>query len=427
MPTLQEKPLEELRRHESELVEKYKALRGRNRNIDMTRGKPSAEQLDLSNGLFTMVSGDNYLGADDVDYRNYGAQSGTPEAKAFFAEWLRVPAENIFIGGNSSLQLMYDALSRAMLFGVPGGDGPWRDVDGISFICPIPGYDRHFKVCETLGIEMIQVDLLDDGPDMDRVEALVAENPAIKGIWCVPKYSNPSGIVYSSSVIKRLAGMKCAAPDFRVMWDDAYAFHNFDGDLAEIDNILELASQAGHADRPLMFASTSKVTFPGAGIAVLAGSNRNRDDILRHTAIATIGHDKLNQLRHVRFFGDIDGLKQHMAKHGDLLRPKFAAVNEALGEAFGDKDIAQWNAPKGGYFVSVDLLAGCAAETVRLADEAGVKLTPAGSCHPHGKDPQDRTLRLAPTYPTLSEVRQAMEIFCVSAELACTRKLLSEK
>ncbi len=274
---------------------------------------------------------------------------------------------------------------------------------------------------------MIQVDLLDDGPDMDAVEALVAENPAIKGIWCVPKYSNPSGIVYSSNVIKRLASMKSAASDFRIFWDNAYAFHNFDGDLAEIDNIHDLASKAGHADRTLMFASTSKVTFPGAGLAVLAGSSRNMDDIVRHTTIATIGHDKLNQLRHVRFFGDIDGLKQHMTKHGDILRPKFAAVNEAMKQAFGEKGIAQWVAPKGGYFVSVDLLAGCAAETVRLADGAGIKLTPAGSCHPHGKDPHDRTLRLAPTYPPLGEVEQAMEIFCVSAELACTRKLLSER
>jgi len=426
MPTLQEMPLEELRRHERKLVQTYKALRGRNRNIDMTRGKPSAEQLDLSNDLFTMVSRDSYHGDDEVDYRNYGAQAGTPEAKAFFAEWLGVPAKNIFIGGNSSLQLMYDALLRAMLFGVPGGDRPWRDIDGVSFICPIPGYDRHFKVCETLGIKMIQVALLDDGPDMDAVESLVAENPAIKGIWCVPKYSNPSGIVYSSSVIKRLAGMTTAAPDFRIFWDNAYAFHNFDGDLAEIDDIHDVASRAGHADRPLLFASTSKVTFPGAGIAVVAGSDRNIDDIVRHTTIATIGHDKLNQLRHVRFFGDINGLKQHMVKHGELLRPKFAAVDEAMKEAFSGKDIAQWIAPKGGYFVSVDLLAGCAAETVRLADEAGVKLTPAGSCHPHGKDPHDRTLRLAPTYPTLSEVEQAMEIFCVSAELACTRKLLAQ-
>ncbi len=427
MPALQDMSLEDLRRHEGELVEKHKALRGRNQNIDMTRGKPSAEQLDLSNGLFSMVTEDNYAGEDGTDYRNYGAQSGTPEAKAFFAECLDVPAANIFIGGNSSLQLMYDALSRAMLFGVPGGDGPWRDVEDVSFICPIPGYDRHFAVCETLGVKMLQVDLLDDGPDMDAVEALVADNPAIKGMWCVPKYSNPSGIVYSPEVIKRLAGMKTAAPDFRIFWDNAYAFHNFDGELAEIDDILVLAEQAGNGDRPLLFASTSKVTLPGAGIAIVAGSTANMDDIVRHTVIATIGHDKLNQLRHVRFFKDKAGLKQHMAKHGDLLRPKFKAVSESLQDAFAGKDIVQWNAPEGGYFVSVDLLDGCAGETVRLAEEAGVKLTPAGSCHPHGKDPHDRTLRLAPTFPTLGEVTQAMEIFCVSAELACTRKLLSEE
>ncbi len=426
MPTLQDMSLEELRRHEGELAEKLKALRGRNQNIDMTRGKPSAEQLDLSNGLFAMVTEDSYSGEDGTDYRNYGAQSGIPEAKAFFAECLGIPAENIFIGGNSSLQLMYDALSRAMLFGVPGGDGPWRDVEDVSFICPIPGYDRHFSVCESLGVKMINVDLLDDGPDMEAVEALVADNPAIKGIWCVPKYSNPSGIVYSPEVIGRLAKMKSAAPDFRIFWDNAYAFHNFEGELAEIEDILVLAAQAGNGDRPLLFASTSKVTLPGAGVAVIAGSTANMDDIVRHTVIATIGHDKLNQLRHVRFFGDAAGLKQHMAKHGDLLRPKFKAVSEALGAAFAGKDIVQWNAPEGGYFVSVDLLDGCATETVRLAEEAGVKLTPAGSCHPYGDDPDDRTLRLAPTFPTLAEVTQAMEVFCASAELACTRKLLSE-
>ncbi len=426
MSELRDLPPEELRRHEGELVERHKALRGRNQNIDMTRGKPSAAQLDLSNGLFEMVSADNYTGADGEDYRNYGAQSGIPEAKAFFADVLGLPVGNIFIGGNSSLQLMYDALSRAMLFGVPGGDGPWRDVEDVSFICPIPGYDRHFAVCETLGVRMIPVDLADDGPDMDAVEALVADNPAIKGIWCVPKYSNPSGIVYSAEVSRRLAEMKTAAPDFRIFWDNAYAFHNFEGELAEIDDILALSAQAGNPDRPLLFASTSKVTLPGAGVAVIAGSSANMDDILRHTAIATIGHDKLNQLRHVRFFGDADGLKQHMAKHGELLQPKFKAVSDALQGAFGGRDMVQWNAPKGGYFVSVDLLDGCASETVRLAEAAGVKLTPAGSCHPYGDDPHDRTLRLAPTFPTLGEVTQAMEVFCVSAELACTRKLLSD-
>ncbi|MBT3332464.1 MAG: aminotransferase class I/II-fold pyridoxal phosphate-dependent enzyme, partial [Rhodospirillaceae bacterium] len=385
---------------------------------------------DLSNDLFGMVTAEDYCGDDGTDYRNYGAQSGIPEAKALFAEWLGVPTANIFIGGNSSLQLMYDALSRAMLFGVPsgasGGNTPWRDVEDISFICPIPGYDRHFAVCETLGIRMITVDMQDDGPDMDAVEALVADNPAIKGIWCVPKYSNPSGIVYSAEVTKRLAEMKTAAPDFRIMWDNAYAAHNFAGELAQIDNIFDVAAQAGHPDRPLLFASTSKVTLPGAGIAVVASSTANMADILHHTSMATIGHDKLNQLRHVRFFGDVAGLHQHMDNHGELLRPKFAAVTGALEAAFAGKDFAQWNAPQGGYFVSVDLSDGCATETVRLASEAGLKLTPAGSCHPYGDDPQDRTLRLAPTFPTLDEVKQAMEIFCVSAELACTRKRLAE-
>jgi len=426
MPSLQDMSKEDLRRHEDDLVAKFTALRGRNQNIDMTRGKPSAAQLDLSNDLFGMVTSEDYAGEDDTDLRNYGGPSGIAEAKALFADWLDVPTTNIFIGGNSSLQLMYDALTRAMMFGVPGGDGAWRDVEDVSFICPIPGYDRHFAVCETLGIKMITVDMLDDGPDMDAVEALVADNPAIKGIWCVPKYSNPSGIVYSSAVIKRLAEMKTAAPDFRIMWDNAYAAHNFDGELAQIDNMFDVAARSGNPDRPLLFASTSKVTFPGAGIAVVAGSTANMADILHHTFMATIGHDKLNQLRHVRFFGDVAGLHAHMNKHGNLLRPKFAAVAGAMETAFTGKDFATWNAPQGGYFVSVDLLDGCATETVRLASEAGLKLTPAGACHPYGNDPQDRTLRLAPTFPTLEDVERAMEIFCVSAEFACTRKLLSE-
>jgi len=423
MTKLQDMSRSQLRQREEALVQSHAALRGRNRTIDMTRGKPSAAQLDLSNGLFNMVTEADYLGADDEDYRNYGVQSGIPEAKTFFAECLDVPAESIFIGGNSSLQLMYDALARALLFGVPGGDGPWREA---SFICPVPGYDRHFTVCETLGIKMISVDLLDDGPDMDAVEALVANDPAIKGIWCVPKYSNPNGIVYLSDVTRRLAAMTTAAPDFRIIWDNAYAFHHFEGELAQIDNILDVAAQTGNPDRPLMFASTSKVTFPGAGIAVIAASDANMADIVAHTAVATIGHDKLNQLRHERFFGNRRGLHEHMAKHADLLRPKFAAVNDALEKSFAGKGLAQWNAPKGGYFVTVDLPDGCAMETIRLAAEAGLKLTPAGCCHPYGRDPQDRTLRLAPTYPTQREVEQAMDIFCVSAELVSVRKLLSE-
>ena len=426
MTTLQQMSRDALRQCELELTAQHTTLRGRNRKIDMTRGKPSAAQLDLSNGLFNTVTDDSFLGADDEEYRNYGAQSGIREANDFFAECLGVPAKSLFIGGNSSLQLMYDTLSRAMLFRVPGGEVPWRDVEGISFICPIPGYDRHFAVCETLGIKMITVDLRDDGPDMDAVERLVADDPAIKGIWCVPKYSNPSGIVYSPEVTARLAGMATAVPDFHIMWDNAYTFHHFDGDLAEIDNILEVARVAGNPDRPLMFASTSKVTFPGAGIAVVAGSDRNMADIVRHSAIGTIGHDKLNQLRHVRFFNDAKGLTDHMAKHGDLLRPKFRAVDQAMENSLAGTGIADWDTPKGGYFVSVDLLDGCATETVALADQTGVKLTPAGAGHPYGKDPHDRTLRLAPTYPTLGDVEGAMEVFCVSAELACIRKLLSE-
>lgn len=403
----------------------YRELCGRNLILDMTRGKPAPDQLDLSNGLLTAVTPDDHLGEDDEDYRNYGMGTGIPEAKRLFADFLDVAPDEIVIGGNSSLNLMYDFIAGAVLHGVPGSDRPWGQETPPKFICPVPGYDRHFLVCEKLGFEMVTVDMQDDGPDMDAVEALVADDPAVKAIWCVPKYSNPTGAVYADTVIDRLAAMTTAAPDFRIIWDNAYAEHHLGNGPAKLKNILEACRAAGHPDRPVLFGSTSKISYAGAGVAVLGGSKANISDIAGKMAVANIGHDKLNQLRHTRFYGDLDGIRDHMNKHAALIGPKFAAVDEALNRHLAGKGIATWTKPEGGYFVSVDVLDGCAAEIVRLAGEAGVKLTPAGATFPKGEDPRDRNIRLAPTFPALDEVQLSMEVFCACVELVCVRKLRS--
>lgn len=403
---------------------RYRTLCGRNLVLDMTRGKPAPDQLDLSDGILTIVSPAEYIGENDDDYRNYGLGTGIPEAKRFFADFLEIAPDEVIIGGNSSLNLMYDTVAGAVLFGVPGSDRPWGDETPPKFICPVPGYDRHFLICEKLGFEMLSVDMNDDGPDMDTVEALVANDPAVKAIWCVPKYSNPTGAVYSDDVVDRLARMKTAAPDFRVFWDNAYAEHHLGSGPATVKNILNTCVDAGHPDRPLLFGSTSKVTYAGAGVAVMGGSKTNMADAAGKMSVANIGHDKINELRHVRFFGDLDGLRTHMSKHADLIGPKFTAVNEALEQHLGGKGLASWTKPAGGYFVSVDVLDGCASEIVRLAGEAGVKLTPAGATHPKGVDPRDRNIRLAPTFPSLQEVKMSMDVFCACVELVCLRHLM---
>jgi aspartate/methionine/tyrosine aminotransferase len=408
---------------ERQAKERFEELNRRNLQLDMTRGKPSPEQLDLSDGILTAVGPGEWRGADGTDYRNYGIVTGIPEAKAFFAQFMDVTADEIIVGGNSSLTMMYDAMAGAVLFGVPGGDGPWRDQAGVKFLCPVPGYDRHFAVCERLGIEMIPVAMTDDGPDMDAVESLVAGDAGIKGIWCVPKYSNPTGIVYGDAVVERLAGMETAAADFRIFWDNAYAVHHLGSGPAPVMNILAACKAAGNPERALMFGSTSKMTLAGAGVAVLAASTANIADATKKISIATIGPDKINQLRHVRFFGDLDGMLAHMAKQAALIAPKFAAVEAALENNLAGKGIATWTSPEGGYFVSVDVVDGCAAEIVRLAGEAGVTLTPAGATYPYGRDPRDRNIRLAPTMPSVEEIEQAMEVFCACAELVCVRKL----
>jgi len=408
---------------ETEAQQAYERHRGRNLQLDMTRGKPSPEQLDLSDGILTVVETDQTTGEDGTDYRNYGGLTGIPEARRLFAEYMGVTPAQVIIGGNSSLTMMYDAIVGGMLFGMPGGDAPWGQQDAVKFLCPVPGYDRHFAICERLGIEMINVDMTDDGPDLDAVESLV-KDPQVKGIWCVPKYSNPTGATYSADSAKRLAEME-AAPDFRVFWDNAYAVHHLGAGPAKVPDLLKLCEDAGNADRASMFGSTSKITLAGAGVAVLAASENNIADALKKLSYASIGPDKINQLRHVRFFGDLDGLLAHMEKQAASVGPKFAAVDEILENRLGGKGIATWTKPEGGYFVSVDVLDGCAAEIVRMAGDAGVKLTPAGATFPYGKDPRDRNIRLAPTMPTLDEIRNAMEVFTTCVELVCLRKLTS--
>ena len=406
-----------------ELLEAYDGLRGRNLSIDMTRGKLSPEQLDLSEGLLEAMSADDCRGEDGADYRNYGFLDGIPEAKRFFADYMDVSPDEIIVGGSGSLPLMYEALAGAVLFGMPGGEAPWKDQAPVKFLCPVPGYDRHFAICEQLGIEMINIPLNDEGPDMDAVEAAVKDDPSVKGMWCVPKYSNPTGVTYSEAVVGRLAAMPVAAGDFRVIWDNAYAAHHLGNGPAKVKNLLQACKDAGNPDRVLMFGSSSKISLAGAGVAMLAGSIANIDDVKGKMFFSTIGPNKINQLRHIRFFGDLKGLAAHMDKHAAIIGPKFDAVEEVLQRRLAGKDIATWTKPDGGYFVSVDVLDGCAAEVVRLASEAGVKLTSAGATFPYGKDPNDRNIRLAPTMPSVDDIRSAMEIFCACVELVAAKKL----
>jgi DNA-binding transcriptional MocR family regulator len=410
-----------------ELKQAYDGFRGRNLSIDMTRGKPSPEQLDLCAGLLTAVSDDDCKGEDGADYRNYGILAGIPEARRLFAEYMEVTPDEIIVGGNGSLPMMYDALAGGVLYGMPGGEGPWKnlgkDQAPVKFLCPVPGYDRHFTICERLGIEMINIDMDDGGLDMDAVEAAVKDDPSVKGMWCVPKYSNPTGVTYSDAVVERLGAMPVAAGDFRVIWDNAYAAHHLGDGPATVKNLLKVCKDAGNPDRVLMFGSTSKITLAGAGLAMMAASKTNIDDALGKLFAVTIGPDKINQLRHVRFFGDMDGLRAHMDKQAAIIGPKFAAVDEILESRLAGKGIATWTKPEGGYFVSVDVLDGCAAEVIRLTGEAGVKLVPAGATFPYGKDPNDRNIRIAPTMPPVADIRDAMEIFCACVELAAVNKL----
>ncbi|WP_235736340.1 aminotransferase class I/II-fold pyridoxal phosphate-dependent enzyme [Nocardioides alcanivorans] len=399
----------------------YSELTSRGLALDLTRGKPAPTQLDLSNGLLTLPDG--FKDAAGVDVRNYGGLDGIAELREMFADLLWVEPEQVIAGGNSSLVMMRQVLVDLWLKGAVDGDRPWGAEEKVRFLCPVPGYDRHFTLLEWFGIEMVTVPMNDDGPDADAVEALVAEDASIKGIWIVPTYANPSGSIVSDEVARRLASMRTAAPDFKILWDNAYAFHHLTEDEAKSADILTLAAEAGHPHRAIMFASTSKITFAGAGVAFLAGSVETVKWYVGHLGKGEIGPDKINQLRHSQFFGSAQGVRDHMQKHRDIIAPKFAEVERVLSSQLGGLGVAEWTKPTGGYFVSLDVLDGTASRVVQLAKEAGIALTPAGSSFPYGDDPNDRNIRLAPTFPTPEAVVEAMEAVTTCVLLAAAEKL----
>ena len=397
----------------------------RNLTLDLTRGKPNQAQLDLSSEMLSIISdrGDCFS-ASGLDCRNYGILDGLPETKKLFSDLLDIPAEQILVLGNSSLNVMYDTLVRAMLFGVAGGYEPWSRQGRIKFICPSPGYDRHFTMCRTLGIEMIPVKMNADGPDMDEVYNIACSDPSVKGIWCVPKFANPEGVTYSDEVVDLIAAMKPAAPDFRIFWDNAYAVHEIYDEEVPLANIFKLAKEYGTEDNIFYFASTSKITFPGSGLAIMAASEKNLEQIRPIIATQTIGYDKINQMRHVKFFKDADGLRAHMRHHAAILRPKFELVENLFESELGGLDIAHWTNPKGGYFISLYVPDGCARRVYQLARSVGVTLTTAGSTFPYGRDPHNNNLRIAPTFPENDELKLAIEILCSCIRLAAAEKML---
>ncbi|WP_371297415.1 aminotransferase [Ruminococcus sp.] len=417
--------VEELKELKTKLDAEFEEVKARGLNLDMSRGKPSAEQLNLSMGMMDVLTSDTDLICQEgVDCRNYGVLDGITEAKQLLADMMEVPKQNIIIFGNSSLNVMYDQIARAMTHGVLGST-PWAKLDKVKFLCPVPGYDRHFAITEHFGIEMINVPMTATGPDMDIVEKLVAEDDAIKGIWCVPKYSNPQGITYSDETVRRFARLKPAAKDFRIYWDNAYGIHHlYEDKQDQLIEILEECEKAGNPNLAYKFSSTSKISFPGSGIAAIASSDENLAEIRKQMQVQTIGHDKVNQLRHARFFGDINGMVEHMRKHADILRPKFDAVLETLDRELGGLEIGSWIAPRGGYFISFDSMEGCAKAIVAKAKEAGLVMTGAGATFPYGKDPKDSNIRIAPSYPTLEDLKVAAEIFVLSVKIVSVDKLL---
>jgi DNA-binding transcriptional MocR family regulator len=397
----------------------YDALVAQGMKLDLTRGKPSAAQLDLANPMLSLP-GESFKAADGTDTRNYGGLQGLAELREIFSGTLQVPVEQLIAFGNGSLELMHDTVMHALLSPLPGAERRWIDEERVAFIAAVPGYDRHFALCERLGVDLVSVPMTPDGPDMDAVERLVAEDPSIKGIWCVPKYSNPTGAVYSEDTVRRLAEMPTAAPDFRIMWDNAYAVHTLTDEPAELADLLALATEAGNADRVFVFGSTSKITMANAGVAFLGASPANIAWWLALTAKRTIGPDKTNHLRHAMFLRDAEGVAEHMRKHREIIGPKFAAVERILAQHFTDTPGITWSTPTGGYFVTLTVPEGCASQIVRLAKDAGIALTPAGATHPYGKDPRDEIIRLAPTFPVLEEVEKAMAgvVVCVRLALA---------
>ncbi len=423
MPPLSELSSDALADLHAGLAQEYEALKAQGLKLDMTRGKPASAQLDLSAEMLALPGNRDTTAEDGTDARNYGNLQGLAETRALFSTLMGAPADQIVVANNSSLALMHDTIVYALLKGVPGGKGPWSKEEPITFLCPVPGYDRHFALCEGYGIRMIAIPMTGAGPDMDAVEKAVAD-PSVKGIWCVPKYANPSGETYSTETVRRLASMKTGAPDFRIFWDNAYAVHHLSAERPELANILDACAEAGNPNRAFVFASTSKVTLAGAGLALWASSAENVRWYLAQAGRRSIGPDKLNQLRHVRFLRDDAGIAAHMEKHRELIAPKFTAVEEAFAARLGGQGVAQWSAPKGGYFVTLDVQDGTASRVVALAKEAGIALTPAGATHPYGKDPNDRTLRIAPTFPSLADVRKAAEAVALCTLLAAVEARL---
>ncbi len=412
------------------LTAAYREFQQQDLHLDMSRGKPGAEQLELSMGMLNYPTPEEIhevLDETGLDVRNYGILDGLPRAKRLFTGLLDMPPENIIVGGNSSLNLMYDTIARACQFGVFGSKETWNDCPNRKFLCPVPGYDRHFAITEAFGFEMINIPMSETGPDMDMVEEYVNNDPTVKGIWCVPMYSNPEGVTYSDETVRRFAALHPAADNFRIMWDNAYCIHHLTDTPDHLLNIYEECKKNGTENMVYLFASTSKITFPGAGLAAMAGSLHNLGLIRRQMAVQTIGHDKVNQLRHIQFFGNFDGILRHMEKLSEIILPRFNTVLDCLDKEIAPLEIAEWKRPNGGYFISVNTLDGCAKRVVQLCKEAGLVLTEAGAPFPYGKDPRDRTIRIAPTYPSVDELKVATELFSVALRLASVEKILETK
>ncbi|PPJ28341.1 aminotransferase [Nocardia nova] len=410
--------------HETQTAN-YAQLQTEKLTLDLTRGKPSPEQLDLSTGLLALPGADDYRDGTGTDCRNYGGLHGLPELRAIFGELLGIPVENLLAGNNASLELMHDVIVFAMLHGTADSQGRWAD-EPIKFLCPSPGYDRHFAITESLGVRMIPIAINHDGPDVHAIAELVAADPQIKGLWAVPNYSNPTGVNFSEEVVRELVSMPTAAPDFRLFWDNAYAVHPLTDTAAPVFDVLGLAAAAGNPNRPFVFASTSKITFAGSGVSFFGASTENLTWYLKYAAKKSIGPDKVNQLRHLRFFGDAEGVRRHMQAHRALLEPKFKLVLRILEDRLGASKVASWTEPKGGYFISLDVVEGTAARVVALAKEAGIALTPAGSAFPYGKDPEDKNIRIAPSFPSLADLEKAMDGLATCVLLAATEKLLEK-
>lgn len=421
---------EELLALREEMEKQYQEIKEKGLKLDMSRGKPAKAQLDLAEGMLSILASNEDCKAEDgMDCRNYGGLLGIPEARKLMGDIMGAPADQVIVCGNASLTIMFDTVSRSYTHGVLGST-PWAKLDQVKFLCPVPGYDRHFGITEYFGAQMINVPMTKEGPDMDLVEKLVSQDPAVKGIWCVPQYSNPQGYSYSDETVKRMAALKPAAKDFRIFWDNAYGIHHLYDEEDRQDHILSLLEEcekAGNPDMVYMFASTSKVSYAGGGISAVAASKANLAEIQRHMNYQIISHDKLNQLRHVRFFKDIEGVKAHMKKHAAIMRPKFETVLSVLERELGGLGIGSWDAPRGGYFISFDALPGCAKAIAALAKEAGLVLTGAGATYPYGKDPQDSNIRIAPSLPTPEELAVAADVFVVSVKLASLNKLLEKE